>query len=178
VAAIPATDQMNIGRRPSLIRRVFSNPGLLSVLAIIVVLIVIAIIMPLFAMIGESFSEEGRVLFKDYLESPVYQKIIQNTIVMGLAVASIGTVVGFFLAYVQVKVKVPFKRFMHIIALVPIISPPFAVATATLILFGRSGIITYRLFDIRYNIYGIKAPAPAGRSDPRTSRPPDGRSVA
>jgi iron(III) transport system permease protein len=107
-------------------------------------------------MIGESFSEEGRVLFKDYLESAVYQKIIQNTIVMGLAVASIGTVVGFFLAYVQVKVKVPFKRFMHIIALVPIISPPFAVATATLILFGRSGIITYRLFDIRYNIYGIK----------------------
>src|SRR5690606_23027042 len=51
--------------------------------------------------------------------------------------------------YVQVKVRVPFKRFMHILALVPIISPPFALASALIILFGRNGMILRGIFGTR-----------------------------
>ncbi len=40
-------------------------------------------------------------------------------------------------------------------ALVPVVSPPFAVAVATIVLFGRSGLISYGLFGVRADIYGL-----------------------
>ncbi|MCB9457871.1 MAG: iron ABC transporter permease [Anaerolineaceae bacterium] len=106
-------------------------------------------------MIGASLSEEGRELFGHYLSTNAYQSIIFNTLVMGVTVAAAGTAIGFLFAYVQVKVNVPFKRFMHLIALVPIISPPFAVATAIILLFGRNGLISKGIFGVRYDIYGL-----------------------
>ncbi|NLX11231.1 MAG: iron ABC transporter permease [Chloroflexi bacterium] len=106
-------------------------------------------------MVQESRTEQGQELFENYLGSPVYRTIIQNTMEMGLLVAAAGTALGFLLAYVQVKVDVPFKRLMHIIALVPVIAPPFAVATATLLLFGRNGMISRGIFGVRYDIYGL-----------------------
>ena len=35
-----------------------------------------------------------------------------------------GTAIGFLFAFVQTRLDVPFKRVLHIIALVPIVSPP------------------------------------------------------
>lgn len=140
------------------IRRVrqFAQDPLLVVITIVVTLFVLlGIVLPLIATIGLSSSEEGLPLFERYLFDSTYQTIILNTIVMGLLVATVGTAVGFLFAFVQVKLNVPFKRFMHIMALVPVISPPFAVATATIVLFGRSGIISRGLFGVRYDIYGL-----------------------
>ncbi|HIC88532.1 MAG TPA: iron ABC transporter permease, partial [Anaerolineae bacterium] len=94
-------------------------------------------------------------LFLKYFTHPVYQRIMVNTVIMGLAVAAAGTALGFVLAFVQVRVDVPFKGFMHLMALLPIVSPPFAVATAAITLFGRSGIISYKLLGFRYDIYGL-----------------------
>src|SRR5688572_32046712 len=41
-------------------------------------------------------------------------------------------------------------------ALLPIISPPFAVAMSTILLFGRSGAISKGMFGIENNIYGLQ----------------------
>src|SRR5688572_558823 len=41
-------------------------------------------------------------------------------------------------------------------ALLPIISPPFAVAMSTILLFGRSGAISKGVFGIENNIYGLQ----------------------
>ncbi len=142
----------------SQIRRVrqFAQDPLLVIIAIaVIVFVVIAILLPLAATISLSTSEEGLPLFERYLFDSTYQTIIVNTVVMGVLVATIGTAVGFLFAFVQVKLNVPFKRFMHIVALVPVISPPFAVATATIVLFGRSGIISRGVFGVRYDIYGL-----------------------
>jgi iron(III) transport system permease protein len=145
-------------RRNQQVRRlnvIIGDPLLAVIMAIVVLFVFIAIILPLLAMIGESVSEAGRPLFIDYLTRPVYQSIIMNTLVMGVTVGILGTAVGFLFAFVQVKLNVPFKRFMHIMALVPVISPPFAVATATIVLFGRSGSISRGIFGVRYDIYGL-----------------------
>ena len=117
--------------------------------------VLITIVLPLVAMIGESVSEGGRPLFQRYLSSAVYQTIIANTLVLGVLVGIVGTVIGFLFAFVQVKLHVPFKRLIHIIALVPVISPPFAVATAAIVLFGRNGTITRGILGVRYDIYGL-----------------------
>jgi len=116
-----------------------------------------AILLPLWAMLGESLSEQGRPLFRRYLTEPVFQAIALNTVVMGLVVATVGTALGLLFAFVQVKLAGPtaLKRLIHLAALVPIISPPFAVATAVIVLFGRNGLITRGLFGVRYDVYGL-----------------------
>ena len=125
-----AAQSLRRNRRIAEFWRIFQDPVLLIGLVLVVLFIIITIISPIYAMVEESLTEKGRELFDRYLTSPVYQRIIRNTMEMGLLVGATGTVLGFIMAYAQVKVAMPFKRVIHIMALVPIISPPFAVATA------------------------------------------------
>lgn len=134
---------------------ILKDPLLAIVLLFLVMFVVIAILLPIASMVKESVSAEGLPLFRRYLEDPVYQTILINTLVMGVLVGLVGTGVGFIFAFVQVKLDVPFKRFMHLVALVPVISPPFALATAAIVLFGRSGSISRGIFGVRYDIYGL-----------------------
>jgi iron(III) transport system permease protein len=134
---------------------IFKDPLLAIVLLILIMFVFIAVLLPIFAMVGESFSAEGLPLFQRYVNDPVYQSIILNTLVMGTLVGMLGTAVGFLFAFVQVKLNVPFKRFMHLVALIPVISPPFALATAAIVLFGRNGSISRGILGIRYDIYGL-----------------------
>lgn len=129
--------------------RILQDPLLTIGLLIAVVFVLVAVIMPILSMIGAGLSQEGLPYFERYLGQPAYQTIITNTIVLGLTVATLGTFVGFLFAFVQVKVKAPFKRFMHLMALVPVISPPFALASAVIILFGRNGLVTRGVFNSR-----------------------------
>lgn len=142
-------------RQVKQLNAILKDPLLAVVLIVMFLFVGIAILSPLLAMIGESVSGDGRPLFLRYLTEPVYQTIIRNTLVMGVTVGLLGTFVGFLFAFVQVKVNVPFKRFMHLVALFPVISPPFAVATATIVLFGRNGSISRGVFGVRYDIYGL-----------------------
>jgi iron(III) transport system permease protein len=137
------------------VRRLVKDPLTAIILVIISLFVFITVILPILAMVGESVSPKGLPLFSKYLGEPAYRTIISNTVVMGLLVATVGTAMGFLFAYLQVKVKAPLKRFIHIAALIPVISPPFALATAIIVLFGRSGMITKGLFGIRYDIYGL-----------------------
>lgn len=134
---------------------IFQDPLLGFIFVIIVLFVFIGIILPLLTTIRESLSPDGLPLFQEYLSSPVYQGIILNTLGLGVLVGFISTAIGFLFAFVQVKLDVPFKRFMHIVALIPVISPPFALATATIVLFGRSGTISRGIFGVRYDIYGL-----------------------
>lgn len=136
-------------------RALFKDPLLLIVLLFLIIFIVVAILLPILSIVGESLSEEGLPLFYRYLSDPVYQTIIWNTLVLGTLVGILGTAVGFLFAFVQVKLNVPFKRFMHLVALIPVISPPFALATSAIVLFGRSGTISRGIFGVRYDIYGL-----------------------
>lgn len=137
------------------LRRFLQDPLVVVVLVVMVIFVVVTIILPLLAMIGESVSAAGLPLFQKYLSESVYQTFITNTLWMGLLVALVGTAIGFLFAFVQVKLDVPFKRFIHIVALIPVISPPFALATSAIVLFGRNGAISRGLFGVRYDIYGL-----------------------
>ncbi len=137
------------------LQRLKSEPAVFIALIFSVLFVALTVVAPLFKMVGEGFSPTGLQAFERYLSSEVHQRIILNTIVMGLTVATIGTAVGFLFAFVQVKLNVPFKGIIHLLALLPVVSPPFAVATAIIVLFGRSGMITRGVFGVRYDIYGL-----------------------
>lgn len=78
-----------------------------------------------------------------------------NSIILGLLVGALGTFIGFVTAYAQVKLEFPGKKIVHWISLLPVISPPFAIATAIITLFGRRGIITHQIFGLDFDIYGL-----------------------
>lgn len=145
----------SLKRRLGEFQRIGSDWTLLVGLLVVILFLGVAIVYPLFKMLGISFTQEALAYYTRYFSSPVYLGIIWNTVELGLVVGFFGTALGFLFAYVQVRLDVPFKRFMHLMALMPIISPPFAVATAAIVLFGRGGLITYKLFGIRYNLYGF-----------------------
>ncbi|MFN3705856.1 MAG: ABC transporter permease [Thermoflexales bacterium] len=133
------------------------DPALLIALLVATLFVLIAVVYPLAATLAQAVSPEGARVLGDVLGRPVYHRIILNTLVMGLAVAAIGTAVGFLFAYVQVRLAAPawLKRLIHLVALVPVVSPPFAVALAIIVLFGRSGFITSQLLGLRPDIYGL-----------------------
>ena len=130
-------------------------------LVIAVAFVVIAILMPIAAMVGTSLSADALPVFERYTIGPQRQ-ILLNTVILGVTVAVVGTVIGFLFAYVQVRVPLPrlLKRFIHLMALLPIVSPPFALALSAIVLFGRSGIITRDLLGIDFNIYGLPGHGP------------------
>ncbi|MFA7395467.1 MAG: ABC transporter permease subunit, partial [Sphaerochaetaceae bacterium] len=79
-----------------------------------------------------------------------------NSIVMGCIVAVTATMVGFLFAFTITRTNIKFKKFFHTIALLPILSPPFVIALAIIILFGRSGVITRQILGIENNnVYGL-----------------------
>ena len=67
---------------------------------------------------------------------------------------------GFVFAYTMVRCNIPGKRLVHMLALVPTVSPPFAIALATILLFGRNGLVTRKLLGMTFtanswDIYGM-----------------------
>jgi iron(III) transport system permease protein len=125
-------------------------------LVVAVAFVLIAIIWPVAAVVGTAFTEEAIPVFVRYLTPPQNQILI-NTLILGALVATVGTSVAFLFAFVQVRIPASrwLKRSLHVIALLPIVSPPFALAVAAISLFGRSGIITRDLLGLRVDIYGL-----------------------
>ena len=80
-----------------------------------------------------------------------------NSMILGVFAATAGTILGFVFAYAITRTPLPFKRFFRMTATFPIISPPFVIALAAILLFGRSGSLTPFLSQIigEYSIYGL-----------------------
>lgn len=85
---------------------------------------------------------------------------LRDTMIMGLATATGGTLVGFVVAFTLVRCRFPFQRVSHALSLIPTISPPFAIAIAVILLFGRAGLVTHDWLGITFtrgmnDIYGL-----------------------
>ena len=129
--------------------------GTKTTLILAVFLLLLMVVFPLLNILTRAFDETGLEVFSNILTSEVVRGIIKNTIVLGVVVASLGTLIGFFLAYAQVKLNFRGKKLLHIISLVPLITPPFAFATAVISLFGRSGMITRDILGLTPTLYGL-----------------------
>lgn len=121
----------------------------------VVLLLGIMIIYPLIRIFSLAVSGRGLQVVTGIVTNAVNRGIVANTLVLGTVVGAFGTLLGFMLAYVQVRVAFRGKRLLHLLCLLPVVSPPFAVAVAIITLIGRRGIITYQLFGLQVNIYGL-----------------------
>ncbi|MFI7604242.1 ABC transporter permease [Micromonospora sp. NPDC049366] len=136
-------------------RRRGGDPAIRLLIVICVLLVAIGAAIPLIAVLATAFAPDALPRYAEFFTSSVDLDILRNTLVLGALVGAGGTALGFLFAFVQTRLDVPGKKILHVIAMMPIVSPPFAVATATVVLYGRRGVISNGVFGLEYDIYGL-----------------------
>jgi iron(III) transport system permease protein len=86
--------------------------------------------------------------------------VVINSLVLGVLSATFATALGLGLALLVARTDFRLKRLLRVISILPIITPPFVVGVAIIVLFGRTGIFTVwgaELFDMRPTrwVYGL-----------------------
>ncbi|MGO2542021.1 MAG: ABC transporter permease [Specibacter sp.] len=131
------------------------DPSVIILTTIVCAILLMIIGFPLFGLLSSAFAPKGLEVLGRMVTDPVNHRILGNTLLLGLVVGVTGTLVGFLFAYAHVKVKFRGKRALHLLAMIPIVAPPFAVATAVITLFGRNGAVTNGIFGWQADIYGL-----------------------
>lgn len=77
-----------------------------------------------------------------------------HTILSSTLSTATATILGFIYAYTLNYTRVPGKKFMRIVALLPTMAPSVVTGLAFIMLFGRRGIITYKMLHLTVDLYG------------------------
>lgn len=97
--------------------------------------------------------------YQEILSNSRFAAPLWNSLKLGAVVAIIATAVGYVFAYVLAMTSAPFKKTFRFIATFPIISPPFIVALAAIMLFGENGTLRRELinpiFGSAPSVYGF-----------------------
>src|SRR3989441_7889224 len=93
----------------------------------------------------------------DYVAVPHNARWIaatRNSLMMMLLSTASATLVGFLYAYGTSREDLPGRRAFQMLSLLPLFAPPFMVAFAYILMFGRQGLITKTLLGLDVNIFG------------------------
>lgn len=166
-AAVPKQRSL-LWRRWQEIRLIGQDPVLAVGLIVVTSFVFLFVALPLLRVIYQGFvnpvtGEFSIAYFAQFIDpyyGPYLWRVVTNTMIMGLGAATGGTILGFIFAYALVRCNFPFGRLVHVVTLLPTISPPFAIAIAAILLFGRNGLITRQMLGMRFgpgsnDIYGL-----------------------
>lgn len=81
----------------------------------------------------------------DCLVSTVSCGVSWNTVFAGLLVGAGTTLLGLAFALVVTRTSFRYRRALRVLTVLPIITPPFVIGLAVILLFGRSGLVTAAL---------------------------------
>jgi len=137
------------------------DPLLAFTIILTMVSLVVFAVIPLVKVLIQSFiSYEGTVSFDAYLRAFTSEenfKALSHSLTLGAASGILSTAIGFLFAYSAAYVHMRWKRLFNLIAMLPIVSPPFAIALSIILLFGSRGLISYTLLGLQdVNIYGFR----------------------
>ncbi len=149
----------NLLRRYREFALIARDPVLLIGLLVAIIFIAIFVFIPIGRVVLRGFVDgDGNFnvqYFSRYVD-PYFARVawrtLGNSLTLGVLTAVSGTTLGFIFAYTMVRCNPPGKRLLHILTLVPTVSPPFAIAMATILLFGRNGMITAGWLGIQTSV--------------------------
>ncbi len=75
-----------------------------------------------------------------------------RTLLLAILAAFSSTLLGLCFALVATRTRFPFKKGLRLLTILPIITPPFVIGLALILLFGRAGVVTQQLS----NLFGIE----------------------
>lgn len=96
--------------------------------------------------------------FSKFLTSALYRKSLMNSFVVGVSVTMFSIVIGVPMGYFVARVKVPGKKLMLSLGILPVIMPSFVGAFSWVILMGRQGIVRHFL-NIPLAPLGLEIPS-------------------
>jgi iron(III) transport system permease protein len=140
-------------------KMIMRQPVLFVTILLVIALLLIFVIYPLAKVLIFSFTDESghasAANLMEILRTSRYLKTTGRTLLLGLVVAIISTIIGYIFAYTTTRTNAPGKGFLKAIATLPILSPPFVLSLSMIFLFGKQGLITKTLLGIRgNNVYG------------------------
>jgi iron(III) transport system permease protein len=142
-------------------RRIRHEPVLLVTVQVVIVSLIVFVFWPLAKVFIEAFKSEylaqgfSLIQFQKLLTKPSVWKAFTNTMILGITTSVLATVIGTLIAYTLTLTNLPGKKLLRNLTILPLLSPPFAVSFAFIMLFGRRGLITWDIFHITgWNIYG------------------------
>jgi len=133
------------------------DPVLLSLVLVIFGLLILFILFPLVRVVQHSLWYRGTFNPKyliQFFQRRYYWQALTHSLTVGGLVSVIGTAVGFVFAYGITRTDIPAKGLFRLIAIAPIVSPPFLIALAAIFLFGNHGVVTDAL-NLDWDIYGL-----------------------
>lgn len=140
----------------------FYNRSLLFFMLLIIGFLLLFVVFPLVKILQNGIFYNGAFVPKYFLQFFSGQRYVIRPFLNSLLVASLvaitSTLIGFIFAYATTRTDIPGKRFFRLIAIIPIVSPPFIMALAAILLLGRNGMLTalvQRYFGFSWNIYGL-----------------------
>lgn len=147
------------GRRE--IRLLARDPLLAFLVVLLFLSLALFVAYPLLSVLVKSLqTDEGAFTFGNYTRFLTFKYLrssLWNSLITGFATAAASVAVGYAAAFTITRTSIRWKKALHLVFILPIISPPFTSALSILMLFGANGLITRGLLGIRnYNIYGFK----------------------
>jgi len=146
---------------PLLSKRLRREPVMMLAVQLAIVALLIFVLWPVAQVFAEGFQAtevgEGFSLehFQRLFAKPMVARATRNTLWLGILSATLSTIIGAVVAYALTLTDIPWKRWLRILVVLTLISPPFAVSFAFILLFGRRGLITYDILGIQeWSIYG------------------------
>ena len=142
-------------------KKIGRDPILVAAILLCIVSLFLFVVLPLYKVLQQSFFNPDGVFsleaYKLLFTSGENFKAFSNTVLLGTVVGLLATLVGFMFAYCYTYLAIRGKKLFNLVAMLPMISPPFAVALSIILLFGSRGFITNTLLGLRdANIYGFK----------------------
>ncbi len=101
--------------------------------------------------------ETGAFTLEYYIEffsQGYYYRSLVNSLILAVTTTGILVVLGFIFAYMVTRGPAVLRTPLRIVALLPLIAPPYIFGISLIILGGRRGIITRALNLEEWNIYG------------------------
>ncbi len=126
----------------------------------ILILLLCFIVYPALTVFLKSFEYKGQFGLGNYLvlfTKPYFLRLIRGSVLIALGSAFCSTLLGLILAITVFKTNLPFRRLILISVGLPMILPGFVTSLSYIFLFGRNGLITYKLLNLTWEIYSWKS---------------------
>src|SRR5438309_11969611 len=141
--ALPATRPSR--HQPRLQARQKTEVVVAATVAAILLLLLAFVLWPVLRVLATSLAGPAGLTLANYAEffsSWRLLRILVNSLVVSTVSTVITVAVALVLAYSVTRTDIPGKRFVSLMSLLPLISPPFLVSLAFILLLGRNGVIT------------------------------------
>ena len=133
-----------------------------SAVGVVVALVVVFVFWPVLLVLSSAVRDDGGALAPgvllakllnrsiwglDCLVGPLRCGVAWNTLFLAILVGAGTTMLGLAFALIATRTAFPMKPLLRALSVLPIITPPFVIGLALILLFGRAGAVTAVLSD-------------------------------